>query len=105
MGVGGGAWYPPAQASVADRVSTRRSYLVPFSGYVAMTIYAVGLVIDQAFKEGFRLKNLVESDDRERTSTEKEGEPEEQQSVNDEKIALESSVEEVKSELNECLML
>lgn len=41
QGVGGGAWYPPAQASVADRVSTRRSYLVPFSGYIAMSIYAM----------------------------------------------------------------
>jgi MFS transporter, FHS family, L-fucose permease len=41
MGVGGGAWFPPAQASVADRISTRRSYLVPFAGYAAMTIYAM----------------------------------------------------------------
>ena len=40
MGVGGGAWYPPAQASIADH-NTRRSYLVPFSGYIAMTIYAL----------------------------------------------------------------
>ncbi|KDR75343.1 hypothetical protein GALMADRAFT_549223 [Galerina marginata CBS 339.88] len=41
MGVGGGAWYPPAQASVADRISTRRSYLVPFSGYLAMSLYGM----------------------------------------------------------------
>ncbi|KAF8813672.1 MFS general substrate transporter [Phlegmacium glaucopus] len=60
MGVGGGAWYPPAQASVADRVSTRRSYLVPFSGYIAMTLYACGLVIDQTRKDGFRLRNVEE---------------------------------------------
>jgi MFS transporter, FHS family, L-fucose permease len=40
MGVGGGAWYPPAQASIADR-NTRLSYVVPFTGYVAMTIYAM----------------------------------------------------------------
>lgn len=42
MGVGGGAWYPPAQASIADR-NTRLSYVVPFTGYVAMTIYAVSV--------------------------------------------------------------
>ena len=40
MGVGGGAWYPPAQGAIADR-NTRLSYVVPFTGYVAMTIYAV----------------------------------------------------------------
>lgn len=61
MGVGGGAWYPPAQASVADRISTRRSYLVPFSGYMAMTLYALGLVIDQARKDGFRFRNVNEA--------------------------------------------
>jgi len=60
MGVGGGAWYPPAQASVADRISTRRSYLVPFSGYAAMTLYAIGLVIDQTLKGGFRFRNVDE---------------------------------------------
>ncbi|KAF8904376.1 MFS general substrate transporter [Gymnopilus junonius] len=97
MGVGGGAWYPPAQASVADRVSTRRSYLVPFSGYVAMTIYAVGLVVDQSLKEGFRLRNREESVNQPRPSTEEEGKSEEQQSDNDEKKELEGSVEEVKS--------
>jgi hypothetical protein len=53
MGVGGGAWYPSAQGSLADRVSTRRSYLVPASGYLAMLVYAVGLVIDQVHKRGF----------------------------------------------------
>jgi len=60
MGVGGGAWYPPAQASVADRISTRRSYLVPLSGYLAMTLYAIGLVIDQTRKDGFRFRNVEE---------------------------------------------
>ncbi|KAI0027821.1 major facilitator superfamily domain-containing protein [Vararia minispora EC-137] len=60
MGVGGGAWYPPAQASVADRISTRRSYLVPFAGYAAMTIYAVGIVIDQSIKSGFHWRNIDE---------------------------------------------
>jgi len=61
MGVGGGAWYPPAQASVADRISTRRSYLVPFSGYAAMTLYTIGLVIDQTRKDGFRFRNVEET--------------------------------------------
>lgn len=41
MGVGGGAWYPPAQAALAETASTRRSYLVPFTGYTAMSIYAM----------------------------------------------------------------
>ncbi|KAL4080335.1 major facilitator superfamily domain-containing protein [Scleroderma yunnanense] len=41
MGVGGGAWYPPAQGALADKANTRRSYLVPMSGFIAMTIYAV----------------------------------------------------------------
>ncbi|KAI0683229.1 MFS general substrate transporter [Cytidiella melzeri] len=63
MGVGGGAWYPPAQASIADR-NTRISYLVPFSGYVAMTIYAVGIVIDQAIKGGFRWRTISEIEQR-----------------------------------------
>jgi MFS transporter, FHS family, L-fucose permease len=62
MGVGGGAWYPPAQAALADKASTRRSYLVPVSGYIAMTIYAVGLVIDQAVKGGFRFRNVHDTE-------------------------------------------
>ncbi|KAH9935514.1 MFS general substrate transporter [Fomitopsis serialis] len=33
MGVGGGAWYPPAQGVIAD-TNTAHSYMVPFSGYV-----------------------------------------------------------------------
>lgn len=53
MGVGGGAWYPPAQGGLADLASTRRSYLVPASGYLTMLIYAVGLMIDQTRKRGF----------------------------------------------------
>ncbi|EGN91860.1 hypothetical protein SERLA73DRAFT_191926 [Serpula lacrymans var. lacrymans S7.3] len=60
MGVGGGAWYPPAQGGLADISSTRRSYLVPMSGYIAMTIYAVGLVVDQAMKNGFTIRNVDE---------------------------------------------
>ncbi|KZP34229.1 MFS general substrate transporter [Athelia psychrophila] len=41
MGVGGGAWFPPAQGGLADRANTRRSYLVPASGFLAVMIYAV----------------------------------------------------------------
>ncbi|KAF9047330.1 MFS general substrate transporter [Panaeolus papilionaceus] len=73
MGVGGGAWYPPAQASVADRINTHRSYLVPFSGYAAMSIYAIGMVIDQARKDTFRFRNVHEKvslDERENSTSE-----------------------------------
>ncbi|KAF8629189.1 hypothetical protein AX17_005774 [Amanita inopinata Kibby_2008] len=60
MGVGGGAWFPPAQASLGDRSNTRHSYLVPVAGYVAMTAYAIGVVIDQAVKDRFRVRNVDE---------------------------------------------
>ena len=40
MGVGGGAWYPPIQGPRADS-DTRLSYVIPFTGYVIMTAYAV----------------------------------------------------------------
>ncbi|KAL0956154.1 hypothetical protein HGRIS_002316 [Hohenbuehelia grisea] len=60
MGVGGGAWYPPAQGALADRAFTRRSYLVPFTGYIVMAIYAIGLVIDQTVKHQFRFRNVDE---------------------------------------------
>ncbi|OAX32878.1 MFS general substrate transporter [Rhizopogon vinicolor AM-OR11-026] len=60
MGVIGGAWYPLAQGALADRAYTQRSYLVPTSGYIAMTIYAVGLVVDQARKRGFSFRNRNE---------------------------------------------
>ncbi|THH18563.1 hypothetical protein EW146_g2446 [Bondarzewia mesenterica] len=60
MGVGGGAWYPPAQGALADKTFTRHSYLVPFSGYVAMSIYAIGLVINQSIKDGFHFRNIDE---------------------------------------------
>lgn len=60
MGVGGGAWYPPAQGSLADKVSTRRSYLVPLSGFIAMTLYGIGMVIDQARKDTFRFRCIDE---------------------------------------------
>ncbi|KAF8556322.1 MFS general substrate transporter [Imleria badia] len=60
IGVGGGAWYPSAQGALADLAYTRRSYLVPMSGYIAMMLYAIGLVVDQARKSGFRIRNRDE---------------------------------------------
>lgn len=57
MGVVGGAWYPLAQGALADRAYTRRSYLVPMSGFLAMTIYAIGIVVDQTRKSGFTIRN------------------------------------------------
>ena len=65
MGVGGGAWFPPAQGGLADRATTRRSYLVPMVGYIAMTIYAAGLVVHQSIKHGsFYIRNLDELSQR-----------------------------------------
>ncbi|KAG7449792.1 MFS general substrate transporter, partial [Guyanagaster necrorhizus] len=58
MGVGGGAWYPPAQGGLADRAYTRRSYLVPLSGYLVVFLYAGGLVISQTVKDGFHFRNV-----------------------------------------------
>ncbi|KAL9711722.1 hypothetical protein Ac2012v2_004794 [Leucoagaricus gongylophorus] len=60
MSVGGGAWYPPAQAALADSTTTRHSYLVPLSGYLVMTIYSMGMVINQATKSGFTFRNVDE---------------------------------------------
>ncbi|KAH9485255.1 Glucose/galactose transporter [Psilocybe cubensis] len=95
MGVGGGAWYPPAQASVADRISTRRSYLVPFSGYLAMSIYAFGLVIDQTRKDGFRFRTIEESNWRERTLPE-DADKDVTEMGKDEKQHSSTSVQDVK---------
>ncbi|KIP05097.1 hypothetical protein PHLGIDRAFT_129093 [Phlebiopsis gigantea 11061_1 CR5-6] len=63
MGVGGGAWYPPAQGAIADR-NTRLSYVVPFTGYVVMTLYAVGIVISQTSRNGFRFRTVDEIQER-----------------------------------------
>ncbi|KAG2148552.1 major facilitator superfamily domain-containing protein [Suillus cothurnatus] len=57
IGVVGGAWYPLAQGALADRAYTRRSYLVPMSGFLAVTIYAIGIVVDQTRKSGFTFRN------------------------------------------------
>ncbi|KAG1753032.1 hypothetical protein EDB19DRAFT_1824413 [Suillus lakei] len=37
----GCCWYPLTQGALADRAYTRRSYLVPTSGFIAATIHAV----------------------------------------------------------------
>lgn len=57
MGVGGGAWFPPAQGALADRSYTRHSYLIPLAGFIAMTTYAIGLVVNEAAKSGFHIAN------------------------------------------------
>jgi len=64
--VGGGAWFPSAQAALSDRANTRRSYLVPVAGYLTMTMYAVGLVISQALKSGFHVRNIDQSKEHDR---------------------------------------
>ncbi|KAH9931080.1 MFS general substrate transporter [Epithele typhae] len=60
MGVGGGAWWPPMAGAVADHVSTQRSYGIPFAGYTIMAMYAVGMVVDQTCKGGFRFRTIDE---------------------------------------------
>jgi len=62
MGVGGGAWYPSAQAALADRHGTRISYLVAMTGYVVMLAYAIGMVLSQAREGKFRIRNIDEID-------------------------------------------
>ncbi|KAH8093957.1 MFS general substrate transporter [Cristinia sonorae] len=66
MGVAGGAWYPPAQGAIANH-NTRRSYVVPFTGFVAMGVYAVGTVIWQTMQGGFRLRTIDEIAERKKT--------------------------------------
>ncbi|KAK0454476.1 major facilitator superfamily domain-containing protein [Armillaria borealis] len=68
MALGGGAWYPPAQGGLADRAYTRRSYLVPLSGYLVVVLYAGGMVISQTMKDGFNFRN-VDQLARKRTDT------------------------------------
>ncbi|KAF9507452.1 hypothetical protein BS47DRAFT_1377924 [Hydnum rufescens UP504] len=60
MGVSGGAWYPAAQGALADRSTSHRSYLVPMTGYIVMTSYAIGMCISQAVQGGFRIRNVHE---------------------------------------------
>ncbi|EMD37869.1 hypothetical protein CERSUDRAFT_105749 [Gelatoporia subvermispora B] len=63
MGVGGGAWWPPMQGAIADH-NTAHSYVIPFVGYVIMTIYGVGMVVSQASQGGFRLRTIDEIEEK-----------------------------------------
>lgn len=40
-GVSGGAWMPSAQASLADKTSTRHSFYVPISGFIIVALYGL----------------------------------------------------------------
>ncbi|RPD74260.1 MFS general substrate transporter [Lentinus tigrinus ALCF2SS1-7] len=60
MGVGGGAWWPPMAGAIADHISTAQSYVIPFSGYVIMAMYAIGMTISQARSGGFRFRTIDE---------------------------------------------
>ncbi|SPO24254.1 related to glucose/galactose transporter [Ustilago trichophora] len=40
-GVSGGAWMPSAQASLADKTSTRHSFYVPISGFIVVALYGL----------------------------------------------------------------
>ena len=50
QGVGGGAWFPPAQGALADKSFTRHSYLVPLVGFIAMTSYAMYVRFFHAYR-------------------------------------------------------
>lgn len=51
-GVSGGAWYPAAQAALSDSVSAHRSYLVPMTGFIPLTIYGCVMWIHRCNKHG-----------------------------------------------------
>ncbi|KAI6046063.1 major facilitator superfamily domain-containing protein [Pisolithus marmoratus] len=88
MGVGGGAWYPPAQGALADNANTRRSYLVPASGFIAMAIYAIGLVIHQAMKDGFTIRNCSTQVDTHSPAEPSKRDSTEKQTASDEFLKL-----------------
>jgi len=50
MGVSGGAVFPPIQGAIADKHTTRISYLVPMVGYMVVAIYAAYHWISHGFK-------------------------------------------------------
>lgn len=51
-GVSGGAWYPSVQASIADKTSTRNSYLFAVLGFAAVSLYGVYMNVDASLKLG-----------------------------------------------------
>jgi FHS family L-fucose permease-like MFS transporter len=61
MGVGGGAWFPSAQGSIANH-NYRKSYLVPMAGYLTLALYAFGICLHQAKTTGFRFHNVDDLD-------------------------------------------
>ncbi|CAF1625360.1 unnamed protein product, partial [Adineta ricciae] len=50
MGVSGGAVFPPIQGTIADKATTRISYLVPMFGYFIVALYASYHWISHGFK-------------------------------------------------------
>ncbi len=50
MGVSGGAVFPPIQGAIADKYSTRISYLVPMVGFIVVAAYATYHWIKHGFK-------------------------------------------------------
>ena len=49
MGISGGAVFPPIQGTIADRYSTRISFLVPLTGFVVVFAYALFHWIQRGF--------------------------------------------------------
>ncbi|BEI79894.1 hypothetical protein CcaverHIS002_0104230 [Cutaneotrichosporon cavernicola] len=51
-GVSGGAWYPAAQAALADRATTQISYLVAMTGFIPLMIYGGVMWLHRCHKHG-----------------------------------------------------
>lgn len=52
-GVSGGAWMPACQGLVADAYNTRRSYFVPVSGFVVVSLYGLYMHLRGCRQQGF----------------------------------------------------
>ena len=50
MGISGGAVFPPIQGAIADRYSTRISFLVPTIGFIVVLAYALFHWTQHGFK-------------------------------------------------------
>ena len=59
MGVSGGAVFPPIQGAIADRYSTRISFLVPMVGFIVVLAYALFHWTKHGFKI-FRARQAVD---------------------------------------------